>query len=85
VGHSKVKEKAVLHLNRGFVALDGPTLADGIPLNLADWQREGQVRIPPRPAPRWRPFVAELGYVLRPPDRLDPRTSRLRWLFLQAA
>jgi hypothetical protein len=75
----------VLNMHRGFVALEGPTLADGIPLNLAEWQREALVRIPPRPAPRWRGFVAELGYVLRPPDRLDPRTSRLRWLFLQAA
>jgi hypothetical protein len=74
----------VLRTHRGFVALEGPTLADGIPLNLAEWQREADIRIPPRPAPRWRPFVAQLGYALRPPDRLDPRTSRLRWLFLQA-
>jgi hypothetical protein len=69
---------AWLRMHRGFVALDGPTLAEGIPLNFDAWQREADVRVSPSVVNGWRPFVAELGSVLRPLVGVDPRTACLR-------
>jgi hypothetical protein len=62
---------AEFRMRRGFVALDGPTLAEGIPLNFDGWQRE-DVRAVPRALNGWRLFVAELGSALRPVIRVDP-------------
>jgi hypothetical protein len=67
-------------MRRGFVALDGPTLSEGIPLDLDAWQRATDVGVLPRLANGWRPFVAELGCILRPRIGVDPRTARLRRL-----
>jgi hypothetical protein len=71
---------AGLCMHRGFVALDGPTLAEGIPLNFDVWQREADVRALPRVVNGWRLFVAELGSALRPVIGVDPRTACLRRL-----
>jgi hypothetical protein len=71
---------AEFRMHRGFVVLDGPTLAEGIPLNFDAWQREEDVRALPCAVNGWRLFVAELGSALRPVIGVDPRTACLRRL-----
>jgi hypothetical protein len=74
------KQMAGLRMHRGFVAFEGPTLAEGIPLNLEAWQREPDVGAFPGLGAGWRPFVAELRSVLRFRIKVDPRTAGLRRL-----
>jgi hypothetical protein len=71
-------------IHRGFLALEGPTLAAGIPLDLTRWEREADLRVVPALVPGWRSFVEELWSILRPAVGVDPRTARLRWLGREA-
>jgi hypothetical protein len=74
------KKVAGLRMHRGFVAFNGPTLAEGIPLDLEAWRREPDVGAYPGLGAGWRPFLAELRSVLRFRIKVDPRTAGLRRL-----